>query len=651
MHGSSSNSSNSHHRRRVWVDLEPEPASASAAAAAASASASTGGWSGVAGEAPGGGGGRAFSSTALREIAEVAERSEGGHRVVMEALDALRQVGAAGQHEVAGVRVSLLRDDSTETAGGGGAGAADPASAASRARAFVTRLEVLTEVRHALGVSSAAAVRRAAALLRSSSELVAQEQGRYPQLVSAASGRVLNETKQVLQRGAEEVREASQHTEQAVAARLAARDAEVRAVGAEATGAVLRLRDRLMRSDAMRRLAESAAAGRSGAPRAFGEPDHVAALPGHLAALSSAASVEVVRREAECALLAFDHAVTGGRLGASSHGGSSPGQVPQELLDQITNAERRREFATMPEARAAALLQQTRETLRNAQHLPDTARRLRVVEQILEIRSSGGGGGGDGGVQLSAWGSEQPHTIEVRRGLSRLAETASLAARIVREKESESARRVEEMRAALHKVAGEMAARTSAAAEGHLGRWKQDLEAAYARSQAAVLGRAQDLADVVVGALELCVADAGPAAEEDEDAAGPGDLPAEPEFGSVSAWRSHRTMRTDLFAPEAEAEAEAEAQAAGSAAPPVRPQKDGFSAHPSHELRRAHALVLDGFLAWVAYARAVLTSNAKGTQRAAAAIRASLGRPRAEFNALVAAAQRKPSAGGLGAAA
>lgn len=557
---------------------------------------------------------------ALREMAEVADRSESSNRVAMEALDALRQTGASGQHEVSGLRVTLAGSDPSSSGAAAAAtgvaseSAGDPAKSSSRARAFVTRLDVLTEVRQSLGVSSSAAIRRVAALLRSSGDLVAEEQARYPQAVSAASGRALNEIKQVLQRGAEEIREASQHTENAVSAHLSGKEAESRAVSAEATGAVLRLRDRLMRGEGFRRLDQQLRAqgggGAAPAPRMAASfaalPDQAASLPQHLAALSTAASVEVVRREAECALLAFDHMVSKSAEG----GGGGGGEVPRELLDQITNPERRREFAEMPASRAAVLLQQTRDTLRNAHHVPDTMRRLRVVERILEIRSQPGNAGNS-----MQWGSERPHTIEVRRGLSRLAETASLASRIMREKEAESSRRVEEMRAALRNVAVQMASRTSAAVDGHMGRWKRDLEAAYARSQAVVLERAQELADVVVGALELCVADAGGSGGGSGMVAAQEDAEEEADFGPVSAWRSGGDGYTSFGPPPV----------ASRAAPGPSPQ----------ELRRAHGLILDGFLAWVAYARAVLLSNSKGTLRAAAVLRTSLDKPRAEFDGLV----------------
>jgi hypothetical protein len=583
-------------QRRVWVDL----------ADAAGEERGAGAGEGAAG---------AFSAAPLRQVEEAAERSEDGQRVVLEALEMLRRAASSGQQAVAG---------GVAEAGSGGAGVLraeggpSAASAASRFRAFLARLQVLLERPASAGAVPSEVLRRAASVLRAAGELVAAEESAYPQLVRAASGRALNESLRALRACSSDIREATRQTERAVANAGAARDRTTAAVSAEATAAVLRLRDRVMRGQGVRRLVEDLAArGAAGEGVAL----QAASLPAHLSGLLSAASAEAVRREAECALLALGEGGGGGGTLPSSASGELA-----SLLGQISNAERRREFATMAPERAAVLLAQTRETLGRVQHAAETERRLRVVARILELRAQGSAAGSGAGAAGAAY------VAEVRRELGRLAESAQLAEKSVRAAGEDGQRRAEEMRSALRRAVSQMAGKALAATEGTLGRWGHELTGAYARSQAAVLERAQAVGEAVVASLEMLaseVAGAGGAG-----VAGGAETGWDDEFGSLSEWQ--RGRGTGAFVEEDGVERHAVTASAMSKAP-------GAASNAASNAPKAYALVLDGFLAWVAFAQAVLRSNAEGTLRAAAAVRSSLQAPRREAEGWV--AQKGDAAG------
>jgi hypothetical protein len=597
-----------------------------------------------------------WSSAPLRDVSRASARNGQSYATVLEALQGLREAAARG--------AAAVREDAALVAAG-----SPPGPLLARASAFASRMATarrLMEQSSLRGSPSAAAGRIAEALSRAIRASGGEAQ-RYPGVVRAASGRTLNEMRQLLDAGTREVAAAAAEAERAASSFRETHVRQGEGARREAERTALSLRDRVLGSDAfvqLRRDVEEAgrlAGGetpslRSGslvppslslrdsgalrAPRSeelqaaaadvFAPDDPFLALPAHLEGLRRASLAEAIAREAECALLAFrafQEAARGSRLSART--------VPASLLEQIASAERRREMSTMPRDRALSLLQHTRRAIGKALEGPtsssgaDALRKLRVVESILEIRARGeddtGGDASRHAVAVMAdiarrwsmWGSS------VVRGLERVARSGRLAVEIAARSEAARSETVSRMRSLLAKSTADAARRVAQGSDSKSQRWRDEVCGAYSSGEAALLREGQELADAVTAGLDLFVGTgmllggAGGGDEEDEDAAAD-DEEADVPLVAVTDWRRDRDARADEFAFSGEA--------------PAAARTSGSS---SRLLRRTHALALEGYVAWVEYTSAVLLTNAAGTGRASAAVREALEPSRRKFMDLV----------------
>lgn len=597
-----------------------------------------------------------WSSAPLRDVARTAVRNEQSHAAILEALQSLREAAGRGGTVVAGA---------FEARGGqgGDSGTAAPGPLLARASAFAQRLTTaqrLMAQSSLRGSPSSAAERIAAAFVRAV-QAASAEAERYPGAVRAVSSRTLNEMRQLLDAGTREASAAAMEVERAAAAFRAQHSAQGDAARREAERTALALRDRVSGSEAvaqLRRDVDEAArlSGARSSGGSAGEPDPFSALPGHLDALRRAAAPEAIEREAECAALAFR-----GFVEALRGARASPRTVPQALLDQIASAERRREMAGMPADRARTLLEHTRRaiareemnagqggTQSGSSASAESLRKLRVVASILAIRARGEGEGGqqgddgEGEGRVPSAASALAHLgrrwsmrgSDVLRGLERVAASARLAAEIAARSESARGDTVGRMRAVLARTVGDAARRVAQGSESKSQRWRDEVCGAYASGEAALLREGQQLADAVTAGLELFVGTGmliGPdgragGGEDDEGAAAEDDDEADVALVPVSSWRRARDMRADAFG--FSAEGSREERAAGASA-------ENAAAGARQLLRKTHALALEGFVAWVEYASAVLLTNAAGTVRASAALREALDPARRRFEELV----------------
>jgi hypothetical protein len=222
------------------------------------------------------------------------------------------------------------------------------------------------------------------------------------------------------------------------------------------------------------------------------------------------------------------------------------------------------------------------------------------------------------------------------------------------------------MRAALGRAVSDAARRVAQGSESKTQRWRDEVGGSYASGEAALLREGQRLADAVSSGLELFVGtgmllrggasghddDAADDEEEDEDdmdggggGGGLGGAGGGNDSGGLTSlveWRRERDLQSDRFAVDVAA-APAAAGSPSSSLP--------SSAGARQLLRKTHALALEGYVAWVEYASAVLLSNAFGTQRASCAIREALDPSRRRFEELVCAQTSKARGlGGAGAA-
>jgi hypothetical protein len=588
--------------------------------------------------------GSSWTSAPLRDVARTAVRNEQSHAAVLEALQSLREAAGRGGTVVAGAASVGARGSSGGDSAA--AGTAAPGPLLARASAFAQRLTTAQRLmaQSSLRGSPSSAAERIAAAFVGAVRAASAEAERYPGAVRAVSSRTLNEMRQLLDAGTREASAAAMEVERAAAAFRAEHSAQGDAARREAERTALALRDRVAGSEAVAQLrrdvAEAArlsgAASRAGV--SDGPEDPYAALPGHLDALRRAAAPEAIEREAECAALAFR-----GFVEALRGARASPRTVPQALLDQVSSADRRREMAAMPADRARTLLEHTRRAIAREEAsgaanqggaISESLRKLRVVASILAIRARGEedseGGSGSAGSALAHLGRRwSMRGSDVLRGLERVAASARLAAEIAARSEAARGDTVGRMRAVLARTVGDAARRVAQGSESKSQRWRDEVCGAYASGEAALLREGQQLADAVTAGLELFVGtglligpdggggdDAEDGAEEDDEA----DVALVP----VSSWRRAREMRSDAFAVPEEGEG-----------------LDGFRARSPDPtgarqlLRKTHALALEGFVAWVEYASAVLLTNAAGTVRASGALREALDPARRRFEELV----------------
>lgn len=575
-----------------------------------------------------------WSSAPLRDVSRASARNGQSYATVLEALQGLREAASRG--------AAAVREDAALVAAG-----SPPGPLLARASAFASRMATarrLMEQSSLRGSPSAAAGRIAEALSRAIQASSGEAQ-RYPGVVRAASGRTLNEMRQLLDAGTREVAAAAAEAERAASSFRETHVRQGEGARREAERTALSLRDRVLASDAfvqLRRDVEEAGrlAGGEAASSSdvFSPDDPFLALPAHLEGLRRAFLAEAIAREAECALLAFrafQEAARGSRLSART--------VPASLLEQIASAERRREMSTMPRDRALSLLQHTRRAIGKALEGPtsssgaDALRKLRVVESILEIRARGeddeaGGDASRHAVAVMAeiarrwsmWGSS------VVRGLERVARSGRLAVEIAARSEAARSETVSRMRSLLAKSTADAARRVAQGSDSKRQRWRDEVCGAYSSGEAALLREGQELADAVTAGLDLFVGTgmllggAGGGDEEDEDAAAD-DEEADVPLVAVTDWRRDRDARADEFAVGGGGAATATANAASA----------GSSGSAARLLRRTHALALEGYVAWVEYTSAVLLTNAAGTGRASAAVREALEPSRRKFMDLV----------------
>jgi hypothetical protein len=589
-----------------------------------------------------------WSSAPLRDVARTAARNEQSHATVLAALQGLRETGARGASIVAAADSGAIPAIGNSSSSAESAIPA-PAPLLARASAFSSRLSTAHRLlgQSSLRGSPAAATERIAAALSSALRAASAEADRFPAAVRASSSRTLNEMRQLLDAGLREASAASSEAERAIASFGAEQGKTGDAARREAERTALALRDRAVRSEALAQLCldvREAARLLAGSTAATTTASAFEALPDHVEALRRAGAPESVEREAECVALAFR-----GFMEAASAGSASPRAVPRELLDQISSAERRREMASMDRERAALLLGHTRQALSKMAAGDDGLRRLRVVEQILTIRARAEEDAGASTAALRHLARRwELRSSEVLRHLERVAQSARLAVQIAARAESSRRETTARMRAALARAVGDVARRVAQGSESKATRWRDEVGGAFAAGESALLREGQLLADAVTSGLELYVGTgllmrgagggaageqgegSGGADEDDEDEDDDEDAHGEGPLVPLSEWRRARELQSDRFAVS-------EQSGAGTAGTAARTSSSSSSSASRDLLRKTHALALEGYVAWVEYAGAVLLTNAHGSVRAASAIREALEPLRRRFEQMVSA--------------
>jgi hypothetical protein len=592
------------------------------------------------------------SATAQLDRTEL--RNRASEEAVAEALQRLREAASRAAGIVTGIRSPGAAEPSME--GSAVVGGTDPlppqqpgppvAALSSRALAFVPRMQTAARLLDAssLSGSPAAAAARVAAAAAAAARALQDCEDRFPAAVRAASGRTVNEARQLFESGLAEMTRATAEAEGAVGKFEAQQAARAAAARTEAEQTMNALRAKFLRSEAVvqLRIDVAEAARLAGGPGGSALAAEFESLPAHLDALQRAPDAEAVEREAECVLLAFRNFTELGGPGSSAPPASARA-VPSQLLDQIASAERRREMAGMSRERAASLLEHTRRALSRAASEQE-ARRLRVVASILEIRARP-----EGETQRSEADAAMRHlhrrwelrAPELRRALERLAASARLTAAIIATNRTARTQTTARMRQALARSVADTARRVAAGSSSKATRWLEEVAGAFRTWQGSILDAARALSEAALSALDLFVGTGllvgaeteGYQEDEDEDE----------QVVPLSVWQREREMAADRFVATAQPAAAIPAgSGSGSGSGPAAASATASasasaSASPRQLLRKVHALTLSGFVAWIEYAEAVLLANANGTLRAASAMQAALATPRKRFEEMVAA--------------
>jgi hypothetical protein len=561
-----------------------------------------------------------WTAAPVNRVEATARRNEDSAKTVLEAVQSLRETAGTASGFVASVG-----DPSSTSVISPRTLAATSAVApkAVRSKSFAGRLGTIARL---LGQSSmrgspAVAAQRVVAALADAHKVVANEEERFPASVRAVSSRTLNELRQIIDAGMREATASSAEVNRAIAAFEASHRAKTEPLRRDAEDTLRQLKERVLRSEAVLQLRMDVGEALK-LSAADGAALDFEALPAHLDALSRTADPETVEREAECVLLSFRNFL------ASLNGGATADAraVPSELLDQISNEQRRRELSSLTREKAALLLEHTRRALAKAQG--DEARRMRVVETILEIRARGDTT--NPGPSSSSAALRHIHkrwslrSSELRRMFERVAESAGIAARIVKQADGTKAGTVGRMRAALSATVTSISERLASAQKAKGARWRDEIIASFVQGESAVMKHTQMLAEAVTDSTELFVGTGLLVGREGHEAPDEEDEQDEdaPQVVPLSQWQTERSMQADKFV---------------DASHPKGPTQPG----PSHTgasqlLRKAHALTMEAFVAWVEYAQAVLLVNANGTNRALVAMDGTLQPLRRRFDQTIA---------------
>lgn len=606
-----------------------------------------------------------WSELPISRVGRTERRSEASSAEVADNLRRLRESAARGAALAGSPSLPEALSDGAQTLPELLPSPAGTVLAASRAGAFVTRLQTAARLfsSSSLRGSPAAATGRIAAALEEANAAARNVESRYPGSVRAASGRTLNELRQLLESGLAEVTRAASEVERAVGSFEAQHASRGDGARREAERTLFALRDRVVRSEVVTQLRLDVAEatrlaggggerGSRGEDASFSSSSSFEVLPAHLTALQRAPDAETIEREAECVLVAFRNFCAHTGSSDSAPGASlsppparpDPRAVPRELLDKISSAERRRELASIPRERAAILLEHSRRAIGRAESEAD-ARRLRVVASILEIRARE-----EGSDQPSSSGSSSPppsaaalrhlhrrwelRSAELRRGFERVVESARLAMSIATASTATRRQTTARMRQALARSVADAARRVESGCETKGQRWREEVGAAYRSGEVALLDAGRRLSEVLLSGLELYVgtglliggeSGGGGGEDDDEDHEEEEDEDQE-QVIPLSVWRRERELASDRFVGNGHS---------GASDPAAAPSP--VPSAPRQLLRKTHALALAGFVAWVEYAESVLVANANGTVRAAGAIQRSLGPLRRRFEEMVAA--------------
>jgi len=586
-----------------------------------------------------------WSAAPVSRIDKTEARNRASEEAVAEAITRLREasVRAGGVLGAAGSAESL-----ENAAAVGGEDPLPPplpapaaAPLASRALAFVPRLQTAARLLRSTSLSGspAAAAERIAAALAQACRTLQECEDKFPAAVRMASGRTVNEVRQLLEAGLAELSRASAETEATIGKFAAQQATKADGARTEAERTLDALRGRFLRSEAVVQLridvGEAARMVGGAALPAF------ESLPAHLDALQRAPDAQAVEREAECVLLAFRNFL---EACSAREARPSPRAVPAHLLEQIASPARRTEMATMPRERAIALLEHTQRAIGRATSEQE-ARRLRVVADILEIRARREEDNQDAEAPESAAALRHLHrrwqlrSGEFRRALDRMAESARVTVSILSTSKNARHETVARMRQALARTVADTARRVAAGTSGKALRWREEVSGAARAWTASILEGSRALSEAVLSGLELFVGTgllvgggASVLAEEEED--------DEDEVLPLSVWQREREMASDRFVASGAnpAQQQGPQQQQGSAPTPNTAHQEAAAGSAPHRLlRNVHTLTLSGFIAWIEYAEAVLLANANGTLRAAGAMHGSLVTPRRRFEEMVAA--------------
>lgn len=520
-----------------------------------------------------------FSTKPIDDLAQATLRNEQSFGAITDRLGELRKrrlvLGAGG-----GGGQALAQDPVP-------AKAQDPDRQRDKAYAFKARLETQSAILKSslLRGAPASSVERVASVMGAALGCVAGVCDEYPKVIKKVSGAALTEMKQQYGRATREIQQAGREVERAQA-EFHGRDQSQQAdeLVKESTRRVHLLRDELSASRTFQDLSKAA----RWTLENFSHEDLTFAagsVVDHLEALSRAHLPEDIDREVECIVLGFDE----WRRELERNAASAPQSVPpRALLSQIDDENRRRELETMAPAKALQLLKHTRLAISRVSANSTEAKKLGVIEQILNIRATGGGLDNEEAVKktVEIWRLQKG---VVHSQLQRLADACKVVMKIQASVSSRTNEVIQRMRDAQRSTTRQIVARTTQNTAVIEERWIVFMARAYAKNHADIVTKGTELAEAVVSSLEVFISKRVQQESEDASEDGMDDL-VEQEQGQGQEEEGEEQEEEEEF--------------------PGR----------TPILEKVYGLIIDTFQAWCEYAEAVLDKCMEGTHRARAAV-------------------------------